>query len=86
MALIGCRQPFVAAGFLRALGGPEDRRYAYVALPWVIHCQAEVKNGILHAEHGTKEGRASRELNGKIAADGTATLSTTGLATAVTPR
>jgi hypothetical protein len=50
-----------------------------VALPWVIHCQAEVKNGVLHAEHGTKEGTASWELNGKIAADGTATLSTTGI-------
>jgi hypothetical protein len=50
-----------------------------VALPWVIHCQSEVKNGVLHAEHETKEGTASWELNGKIAADGTATLSTTGI-------
>jgi hypothetical protein len=50
-----------------------------VALPWVIHCQAEVKDGVLHAEHGTKEGTASWELNGKIAADGTATLTTTGI-------
>ena len=49
-----------------------------VALPWVIHCQAEVKNGVLDAEHGTKEGTASWELNGKIESDGSATLTTTG--------
>jgi len=50
-----------------------------VALPWVIHCQAEVKNGVLHAQHGSKEGTASWQLNGKIEPDGTATLTTTGI-------
>src|ERR1700693_1740263 len=44
------------------------------ALPWVKHFQASIKNGIFHGEMGTRGKPEFYEMNGKIGADGTASL------------
>ena len=50
-----------------------------VAKAAVNRTQAEVKNGVLHAEYGTKGAAAWWELDGKIAPDGTANLRMSGM-------
>jgi CHAT domain-containing protein len=49
-----------------------------VALPWVRHFRAKIKNGVLHGESGARGEANWYELNGKIAANGTASLRTKG--------
>jgi hypothetical protein len=49
------------------------------ALAWVMNFPAEVKNGVLHGEHGTKGAPAWLEIDGKIDADGTANLTVKGI-------
>jgi hypothetical protein len=49
------------------------------ARAWVKHFGAEVKNGVLHGELGTRGAPDWYELNGKIQADGTAMLRATGV-------
>jgi CHAT domain-containing protein len=49
-----------------------------VALAWARHFRAKVKSGVLHGESGARGEANWYELNGKIAADGTANLHTTG--------
>ena len=49
------------------------------ARAWVKHFAAEVKNGVLHGELGTRGALDWYELNGKIQADGTAMLRATGV-------
>src|SRR5271166_2934691 len=50
-----------------------------VTLAWVRHFRAEVKNGVLHGEIGVRGAANWYELNGKIMANGTAILRTTGI-------
>jgi hypothetical protein len=49
------------------------------AQPFVSHFSATVKDGIFHGEKKTRGKPDFLELNGKIAADGTATLVATGI-------
>ena len=49
------------------------------ALAWVIHFPAEVKNGVLHGEHGTRGAAGWYELDGKMETNGTAILRTNGI-------
>jgi hypothetical protein len=46
---------------------------------WIINFPAEVKNGILHGEYGTRGAPAWYELDGTIEANGTANLKTNGI-------
>jgi hypothetical protein len=48
------------------------------ARAWVKNLSAKVKNGVLHGELGTRGAPDWYELDGKIEADGTAILRTTG--------
>jgi hypothetical protein len=50
-----------------------------VTLTWVIHFPAKVKNGVLHGEWETRGAPGLLVLNGKMAANGTVILRTTGL-------
>jgi hypothetical protein len=50
-----------------------------VARAWVKHFRAKVKNGVLHGELGSRGAPDWYELDGKIEADGTAMLRTTGI-------
>jgi len=49
-----------------------------VALGWVIHIPAKIKNGQLYAEYGPRGADGSFVLHGKIAANGKAILHMTG--------
>jgi hypothetical protein len=46
---------------------------------WIINFPAEVKNGVLHGEYGTRGAPAWYELDGTIEANGTANLKTNGI-------
>jgi serine/threonine protein kinase len=46
---------------------------------FTIHFPATVKNGVLHGERGIRGMQRSLELNGRIAADGSATLHVNGI-------
>jgi len=50
-----------------------------VSLAWVKHFPAKVKNVVLHGDRGVKGAAGWYELNGKIAANGTAILPITGI-------
>ena len=50
-----------------------------MARAWVKHFAAEVENGVLHGELGTRGAPDWYELIGKIEADGTAMLRATGV-------
>src|SRR5260370_32003215 len=50
-----------------------------VALAFVRHLPAKVKNGVLHGESGARGAANWHELNGKIEANGTAILRITGI-------